>query len=118
MAAENIDEVVDGLAGVVREAVRAGDRVGYFAALYRQVTVEVPAPAGSPRRVPTRPTTPGAGTGARAGPGSADAARADPGRRPGTGRRSGTGRWQGRGRCRPWPRPPTPRAGAGRRRPR
>ncbi|MGW0712671.1 DUF5995 family protein [Streptomyces sp. NPDC002643] len=41
MAAENIDEVVDGLAGIVREAVRARDRVGYFAALYRQVTVEV-----------------------------------------------------------------------------
>ncbi|MET9904822.1 DUF5995 family protein [Streptomyces sp. NPDC006446] len=41
MAAENIDEVVDGLAGIVREAGRAGDRVGYFAALYRQVTVEV-----------------------------------------------------------------------------
>jgi hypothetical protein len=41
MAAENIDDVVDGLAGIVREAVRSGDRVGYFAALYRQVTVEV-----------------------------------------------------------------------------
>ncbi|MER6162307.1 DUF5995 family protein [Streptomyces sp. NPDC001868] len=41
MAAENIDDVVDGLAGIVREAIRDGDRVGYFAALYRQVTVEV-----------------------------------------------------------------------------
>ncbi|WP_334561817.1 DUF5995 family protein [Streptomyces stelliscabiei] len=41
--AENIDEVVDGLAGIVREAVRSGDRVGYFAALYRQVTAEVRA---------------------------------------------------------------------------
>lgn len=41
MAAENIDEVIDGLAGIVREATEAGDRVGYFAALYRQVTVEV-----------------------------------------------------------------------------
>jgi hypothetical protein len=41
MAAENIDDVVDGLAGIVREAGRAGDRIGYFAALYRQVTVEV-----------------------------------------------------------------------------
>ncbi|PJM94005.1 DUF5995 family protein [Streptomyces sp. CB01373] len=41
MAAENIDDVVDRLAGIVREASRAGDRVGYFAALYRQVTVEV-----------------------------------------------------------------------------
>jgi hypothetical protein len=43
MAAQNIDEVVDRLAGIVREAVRAADRVGYFAALYRQVTVEVRA---------------------------------------------------------------------------
>jgi hypothetical protein len=41
MRAQNIDDVVDGLADIVREAVRAGDRVGYFAALYRQVTVEV-----------------------------------------------------------------------------
>ncbi|WP_330350839.1 DUF5995 family protein [Streptomyces sp. NBC_00582] len=41
MTAENIDDVVDGLAGIVREAARDGDRVGYFAALYRQVTVEV-----------------------------------------------------------------------------
>ncbi|MET9409196.1 DUF5995 family protein [Streptomyces sp. NPDC002935] len=41
MAAENIDDVVDRLARIVREAGRAGDRVGYFAALYRQVTVEV-----------------------------------------------------------------------------
>lgn len=40
-AAQNIDEVVDGLAETVREATRAGDRVGYFAALYRQVTVEI-----------------------------------------------------------------------------
>lgn len=39
--AENIDEVVDGLARIVRDARRDGDRVGYFAALYRQVTVEV-----------------------------------------------------------------------------
>ncbi|WP_033284377.1 DUF5995 family protein [Streptomyces sp. NRRL F-525] len=39
--AQNIDEVVDGLAGIVREATDAGDRVGYFAALYRQVTVEI-----------------------------------------------------------------------------
>jgi hypothetical protein len=41
MAAENIDEVIDGLAAIVRDATEAGDRVGYFAALYRQVTVEV-----------------------------------------------------------------------------
>jgi hypothetical protein len=43
MAAQNIDDVVDGLAEIVRDAGRAGDRVGYFAALYRQVTVEVRA---------------------------------------------------------------------------
>ncbi|CAM3741308.1 DUF5995 domain-containing protein [Kibdelosporangium persicum] len=41
MAANNIDEVVDGLAGIVRDSVRDADRAGYFAALYRQVTVEV-----------------------------------------------------------------------------
>jgi len=41
MAAQNIDDVVDGLAEIVRAAGRAGDRAGYFAALYRQVTVEV-----------------------------------------------------------------------------
>ncbi|MFJ5301307.1 DUF5995 family protein [Streptomyces sp. NPDC088350] len=41
MAAQNTDEVVDGLAGIVREATRAGDRIGHFAALYRQVTVEI-----------------------------------------------------------------------------
>ncbi|MEJ3750864.1 DUF5995 family protein [Actinomycetes bacterium KLBMP 9797] len=40
-AAENIDDVVDALAGIVREATAAGDRGGYFAALYRQVTVDV-----------------------------------------------------------------------------
>jgi len=40
-AAQNIDEVVDGLADIVREATRTGDRIGYFAALYRQVTVEI-----------------------------------------------------------------------------
>lgn len=43
MVAENIDDVVDELAEIVREASRTGDRVGYFAALYRQVTVEVRA---------------------------------------------------------------------------
>ncbi|MGQ4436603.1 DUF5995 family protein [Streptomyces sp. SAS_260] len=41
MTAQNIDEVVDGLAEIVREATRTGDRIGYFAALYRQVTVEI-----------------------------------------------------------------------------
>jgi len=40
-AAQNIDEVVDGLAEIVREATRTGDWIGYFAALYRQVTVEI-----------------------------------------------------------------------------
>ncbi|MFE9747821.1 DUF5995 family protein [Saccharothrix saharensis] len=43
MAADNIDDVVDGLAAIVRDARRDGDRIGYFAALYRQVTVEVRA---------------------------------------------------------------------------
>ncbi|MFJ6676124.1 DUF5995 family protein [Actinosynnema sp. NPDC091369] len=43
MAADDIDDVVDGLVAIVRNARRAGDRVGYFAALYRQVTVEVRA---------------------------------------------------------------------------
>jgi hypothetical protein len=41
MVADNIDDVIDGLAEIVREASRTGDRIGYFAALYRQVTVEV-----------------------------------------------------------------------------
>lgn len=41
MVAENIDDVVDGLAEIVRVAGHTGDRIGYFAALYRQVTVEV-----------------------------------------------------------------------------
>ncbi|MFD9891638.1 DUF5995 family protein [Amycolatopsis sp. NPDC059027] len=41
MTARNIDEVVAGLAGIVRDAHAAADRAGYFAALYRQVTVEV-----------------------------------------------------------------------------
>ncbi|GAA4411215.1 DUF5995 family protein [Actinokineospora soli] len=43
MLADNIDDVIDGLAEIVRDATRAGDRIGYFAALYRQVTVEVRA---------------------------------------------------------------------------
>ncbi|WP_242884329.1 DUF5995 family protein [Actinomadura litoris] len=41
MAVENIDDVIAGLAEIVARAVQTGDRVGYFAALYRQVTVEV-----------------------------------------------------------------------------
>jgi len=43
MVADNIDDVIDGLAEIVREAGRTGDRIGFFAALYRQVTVEVRA---------------------------------------------------------------------------
>jgi hypothetical protein len=43
MATDNINDVVDTLAGIVQNARNAGDRVGYFAALYRQVTVEVRA---------------------------------------------------------------------------
>ncbi|GAA4547362.1 DUF5995 family protein [Amycolatopsis samaneae] len=43
MTARNIDEVVAALAGIVRDARAAGDRAGFFAALYRQVTVEVRA---------------------------------------------------------------------------
>jgi Family of unknown function (DUF5995) len=38
-----IDEVIEALAGIVRQARDDGDRVGYFVALYRQVTVEVRA---------------------------------------------------------------------------
>jgi hypothetical protein len=49
MTAENIDDVVEGLADIVTEAAGAGDRVGYFAALYRQVTVEVRAAIRSGR---------------------------------------------------------------------
>ncbi len=41
MAAEHIDDVIEALAAIVRQARTAGDRLGYFAALYRQVTVEV-----------------------------------------------------------------------------
>src|ERR1043165_9907334 len=41
MAAHTIDEVVDRLAAIVRDGGRGADRAGYFAALYRQVTVEV-----------------------------------------------------------------------------
>jgi hypothetical protein len=43
MTAQDIDGVVDTLADVVHEAQITGDRVGFFAALYRQVTVEVRA---------------------------------------------------------------------------
>jgi hypothetical protein len=41
MRADDIDEVIDNLAGVVDQAIGAGDRIGYFASLYRQVTVAV-----------------------------------------------------------------------------
>lgn len=41
MAATGIDEVIEALARIVAQARDDGDRVGYFAALYRQVTVEV-----------------------------------------------------------------------------
>jgi Family of unknown function (DUF5995) len=41
MVAEGIDEVIESLAAIVRQARDNRDRVGYFAALYRQVTVEV-----------------------------------------------------------------------------
>lgn len=43
MTVQDIDGVVDALADVVHEAQVTGDRVGFFAALYRQVTVEVRA---------------------------------------------------------------------------
>jgi len=38
---ERIDEVLDGLKEVVDDAIASGDRIGYFAALYRQVTIKV-----------------------------------------------------------------------------
>ena len=41
MSARNIDEVVEALDAIVANAQRDGDRVGYFAALYRRVTVAV-----------------------------------------------------------------------------
>jgi hypothetical protein len=41
MRADDIDEVIDHLTGIVRDARRDGDRLGYFASLYRQVTVAI-----------------------------------------------------------------------------
>ena len=41
MRADNIDEVIDNLANIVNDALRDGDRIGYFASLYRQVTVAI-----------------------------------------------------------------------------
>lgn len=38
---ENIGEVIDRLSHIVEQAKRRGNRAGYFAALYRQVTVRV-----------------------------------------------------------------------------
>ena len=39
--AQTIDEVIEALDGVLDEARRDGSRLGYFAALYRKVTIEV-----------------------------------------------------------------------------
>lgn len=39
--ATTVDEVVERLGAIVEHAKRRGDRLGYFAALYRQVTVQV-----------------------------------------------------------------------------
>lgn len=41
MSARNIDEVIDGLDEIITHSEQTGDRVGYFAALYRQVTFNV-----------------------------------------------------------------------------
>jgi Family of unknown function (DUF5995) len=41
MRAEDIDELIALLAGIVSSARASGSRVGYFASLYRQVTVEI-----------------------------------------------------------------------------
>lgn len=41
MPATTIDEVVDGLDAVVAKAIAKGDRIGYFAVLYRRVTAGV-----------------------------------------------------------------------------
>jgi hypothetical protein len=41
MQAKNIDEVIDRLGSVIDECIATSDRVGLFAALYRQVTVAV-----------------------------------------------------------------------------
>ncbi|MEU1160413.1 DUF5995 family protein [Streptomyces sp. NPDC005921] len=41
MTAQNIDDVVDRPAGIAGEAGRTGGRAGRFAALHRQVTVEI-----------------------------------------------------------------------------
>ena len=41
MSARNIDEVIDGLDAIIASSIASSDRIGYFAALYRRVTVEV-----------------------------------------------------------------------------
>jgi hypothetical protein len=41
MRADDIDGVIDNLTDIVNGAVRDGDRIGYFASLYRQVTVAI-----------------------------------------------------------------------------
>lgn len=41
MSANTIDEVLAGLDGIVERALRDGDRLGYFAVLYRKVTAKV-----------------------------------------------------------------------------
>lgn len=41
MQANNINEVVEILDTIIADATATGDRLGYFAALYRQVTLEV-----------------------------------------------------------------------------
>jgi uncharacterized protein with NAD-binding domain and iron-sulfur cluster len=41
MSARNIDEVIDALDAIIKGAEVDGDRVGYFAALYRRVTASV-----------------------------------------------------------------------------
>lgn len=41
MTATNIQDVVDGLTAEVRRCQEENDRVGYFASLYRQVTVQI-----------------------------------------------------------------------------
>lgn len=39
--AENIDQVIDRLTEIIATSIQAGSRQGYFAALYRKVTIEV-----------------------------------------------------------------------------
>ena len=41
MTAQSIDEVLDRLDSIVAQSERDGDRIGYFAALYRRFTAAV-----------------------------------------------------------------------------